>query len=308
MFSMEIFSELKESKNLSLALGFFDGIHEGHQVVIKNAINIAKTMGTKSGILMFKEHPLSFISHKKINNILNLEDKLRYLEKTGVDEVYLLDFPKFENLSAEEYIKNIIFRYFSPVAITTGFNHNFGKNKSGNPSLLRELQKEYGYKYYEIPPITCNQSVISSSIVKKSIEEGNVYFAQSLLGYRFFIRSKVIEGQHIASTLGFPSANFIYPENIVKIPNGVYYVIVTCRGKKYNGILNHSDCPSLFPTKEPKTEVHLLDFNEDIYGEDIKISFVTKIRNELNFENEEKLSAQLLRDKAFVEIFKYYVN
>ncbi len=305
---MEVFSELKESKKLSLALGFFDGIHEGHQVVIKNAINIAKANGTKSAILMFKEHPLSFISHTKNKNILNLEDKLRYLEKIGVDEVYLFDFPEFENYSAEDYIKNIIFKYFSPVAITTGFNHSFGKNKTGNPQVLRKFQKKYGYKYFEIPPITCNQSVISSSTVKKSIEEGNVNFAQALLGYNFFIRSKVIEGKHIASTLGFPSANIVYPENIVQIPHGVYYVIVTYNGKKYNGILNHSECPSLFPTKEPKTEVHLLDFNEDIYGEEIKISFVAKIRNELNFENKEKLSAQLLRDKAFVEIYKYYVN
>lgn len=305
---MEVFSELKQSKNLSLALGFFDGIHEGHQVVIKNAINIAKANKTKSGILMFKEHPLTFMTGKKVKNILNIEDKLKYLEKIGVDEVYLLDFPAFENMSAEEYLKDIVVGHFSPVAITTGFNHNFGKNKSGTPGLLRALQAKFGYRYFEIPPITCNQSVISSSIVKKSIGEGNVYFAHSLLGYKFFIRSKVIEGAHIASTLGFPSANIVYPENIVKIPNGVYYVIVEYNGRKYNGILNHSDCPSLFPTKEPKTEVHLIDFDENIYGKEIKVSFVTKIRNEINFENKEKLCAQLLRDKAFVEIYKYYVN
>ena len=257
---------------------------------------------------MFKEHPLSFITHKTIKNILNLDDKLKYLEKIGVDEVYLLDFPKFENLSAEDYIKSIIIKYFSPIAITTGFNHSFGKNKSGNPHVLREFQETYGYKYFEIPPITYGQSVISSSIIKKSIEEGNVYFADSLLGYKFFIRAKVIEGQHIASNLGFPSANFVYPENIVQIPNGVYYVIVTYKDKKYNGILNRSDSPSLFPTKEPKTEVHILDFNRNIYGEEIKISFVTKIRNEINFENIDKLKAQLVRDKAFVDIYKYYIS
>ena len=305
---MEVFSELKESKNISVALGFFDGIHEGHQVVIKNAVNIAKSKNTKSAILMFREHPLSFITHKPIKSILNLEDKLKYLEKIGVDEVYLLDFPKLENLGAEDYIKNIIVKYFSPIAITTGFNHSFGKNKSGNPLVLKEFQKTYGYKYFEIPPITYSQSVISSSVIKKSIEEGNVYFANSLLGYKFFLRAKVVEGQHIASSLGFPSANFVYPESIVQIPNGVYYVIVSYKDKKYNGILNRSDSPSLFPTKEPKTEVHLLGFDGNLYGEEIKVSFVTKIRNEIDFENVEKLKAQLIRDKAFVEIYKYYVN
>ena len=305
---MECFNELKKLPNMSLALGFFDGIHEGHQVVIKNAINIAKKQGTKSAILMFKEHPLKFITHKPIKNILNIEDKLSYLQKIGVDEVYLMDFPTFADLDAEEYIKEVLVKYFSPVAITTGFNHSFGKNKSGTPKLLRELQKEYGYKYFEIPPITCSQSVISSSAVKKSIEEGNIYFANALLGYKFFIRSKVIEGAHIASTLGFPSANIEYPENIVEIPYGVYYVIVDYKGEKYNGILNHSKSPSLYPTSKPKTEVHIIDFNKDIYGEEIKISFVAKIRNELNFESKEKLSAQLLRDKAFVEIYKYYIN
>ena len=139
---MEVFNELKKLPNLSLALGFFDGIHEGHQVVIKNAINIAKKQGTKSAILMFKEHPLKFITRQPIKNILNIEDKLSYLQKIGVDEVYLMDFPTFADLDAEEYIKEVLVKYFSPVAITTGFNHSFGKNKSGTPKLLRELQKE----------------------------------------------------------------------------------------------------------------------------------------------------------------------
>ena len=305
---MEVFNELKKSPNLSLALGFFDGIHEGHQVVIKNAINIAKKEGTKSAILMFKEHPMKFITHSQVKNILNIEDKLAYLQKIGIDEVFLMDFPSLENLSAKDYIREVLVKYFSPVAITTGFNHSFGKNKSGSPKLLRELQEEFGYKYFEIPPITCSQSVISSSAVKRAIEDGNVFFAHSLLGYKFFIRSKVVEGAHIASTLGFPSANIEYPENIVEIPYGVYYVIVEYKGEKYNGILNHSKSPSLFPTEKPKTEVHIIDFDKDIYGEEIKVSFVTKIRNELSFESKEKLSAQLLRDKAFVEIYKYYVN
>lgn len=304
---MEVFYELKKSPNVSLALGYFDGIHEGHQVVIKNSVNTAKSRGVKSAVIMFKEPPLSYITQKKIPNILTIDDKLSYLNKIGIDEVYLLDFPKYKDLSAEEYI-NVLMEYFSPTAITTGFNHNFGKNRKGSAELLRALQKKFGYQYFEIPPITSNQSVISSSTIKKAIENGNINFANSLLGYKFFIKSTVIEGEHIASTLGFPSANIVYPENIVKIPPGVYYVIVEYRNNKFNGILNYSLCPSLFPTENEKTEVHLIDFNQNIYGENIKVNFVTKIRNEMVFENKEKLCAQLLRDKAFVEIYKYYVN
>ena len=107
---MEVFNELKTSPHISLALGFFDGIHEGHQVVIKNAINIAKKEGTKSAILMFREHPMKFITGAKTKNILYIEDKLSYLEKIGVDEVYLMDFPSYENLSAEEYIKDVLIK------------------------------------------------------------------------------------------------------------------------------------------------------------------------------------------------------
>lgn len=305
---MEINERLKKSERISLALGYFDGLHEGHQVVIKNAVNIAKSNNTKSAILMFKELPKKQTYNVSDKSILSLPDKLQYLDKIGVDEVYLLDFSDLVDITAEDYIKNILVKYFSPIAITTGFNHTFGKNKTGTPELLRSCQEKFGYKYFEIPPITCNQTVISSSIIKSSIAAGSIDFAKALLGYRFFIKAKVQKGKQLSKNIGYPSANIEYPDNIIEIPNGVFYVLVEYNNKRYNGILNHGHCPTYCYSDKVKTEVHILDFNENIYDKDIKISFVTKIRDEIKFENCNKLKEQLQRDKAFVEIYKYYVN
>ncbi len=305
---MQIFNELTYINNSSLALGFFDGIHLGHRVVLKNAIHIAKKNNTQSCVILFKEHPLNELTDTKIEQILTLDEKLDILEKLGIDNAVILNFREFSHIKAETYLKNILVKYFSPIAITTGFNHNFGYKKEGSSSFLKANESKYNYKYFEVPPFVINDNVVSCSLIRSRIQLGDFVFANKLLGYNFFIQGKVIEGGHIASKLGFPSANIIYNEDKIKIPTGVYYVKVNTGSKEYNGILNYGYGPTVNNNSILKTEVHIIDFNENIYEHKIKISFITKIRNQIKFDNIEKLKYQIQRDIAFAQIYKHFLN
>lgn len=305
---MHIFNELTYINKTSLALGFFDGLHLGHRVVLKNAINIAKRNNTSSCVIVFKEHPLTTLCGQEIPQLLTLNEKLELFENIGIDNVVLLDFKDYSNIKAEDYIKNILVKYFSPIAITTGFNHYFGFNKEGNSEFLYINSSKYGYKYFEVPPFVINENIISCSAIRNKINLGDFVQANEMLGYNFFIKGYVIEGEKLARQLGFPSANIHYDDKKIKVPFGVYFVKVKVREKEYNGILNYGYSPTLDNKEKLKTETHIIDFNENIYGENIKISFVTKIREQIKFENKEKLTAQLIRDKAFVEIYKHFLK
>lgn len=305
---MQIFDELTYINKSSLALGYFDGLHLGHNVVLKNAINIAKENNTQSTVITFKEHPLSILTDNKVGQILTINEKLILLEKIGIDNVFLLDFQKYSHITAQDYLKNILVKYFSPIAITTGFNHHFGLNKEGNSNFLNLHKDSYNFKYFEVPPFVVKDKIVSCSVIRNLIQLGNFPEANELLGYNYFISGIVIKGAQLAGKLGFPSANIIYPFNKIDIPHGVYFVKINIDGKDYNGVLNHGFAPTLDNTSELKTEVHIIDFNENIYGEEIKISFITKIRNQYKFENEEKLKAQIYRDIAFTNIYKHFLT
>lgn len=305
---MHIFNQLTYINKTSLALGFFDGLHLGHRVVLKNAVQIAKKNNTQSCVITFKEHPLNILTNQKVSQILTLNEKLQMLSDIGIDNVVLLNFNDYSHIKAEDYLKNVIVKYFSPIAVSTGFNHYFGFNKEGNTDFLRACSEKYGYKYYEVPPFVIDGNVISCSAIRNKINLGDFVSANEMLGYEFFLGGAVIQGDKIARALGFPSANIYYPDEKIEIPFGVYFVKVQVENKIYNGILNYGFAPTISNEQKLKTEVHIIDFNEDIYGKNIKISFITKIREQMKFQNKQKLIEQLVRDKAFVDIYKHFLK
>ena len=302
---MNVIKNLEQRHKLSLALGFFDGLHEGHKVVVKTAVNFAKENNVESGIIMFTRHPMSFIMRNNVKQIISLDDKISMLGELGVDNVILIDFDEnLASLSASSYLKDIIVAKYSPVAITTGFNHSFGANRQGNSEFLRKFQSEFGYRYFEIPPITCNNVVTSTSSIRNAVMCGNLNLANSLLGYNFFLRARIIHGQKLGRKLDFPTANFIYPENIVEVPTGVYLVDVEILGQNYKGILNYGYRPTVSDEALLLCEVHILDFDQDVYDENIKVSFITKIRNEMKFAALSYLKAQIIKDLDFARNYK----
>lgn len=305
---MQIYKGLKELKRCSLVLGFFDCIHPGHEVVLKNAIRDAKENNTQSAVLTFSAHPAEYLHGKNPELILNNEEKCKIFESEGIDNVIFLDFADIAMYTPEEYIENILIKYFSPVSISTGYNHTFGKYGIGNPDVLRKYSKKFGYKYYEIPQVTVDGETVSCTNIRNKLRSGDIYGANKLSGHKFFISGIVKHGDNIAHSLGFPSANIDYPKEKAKIPYGVYFVTVEVRGRLHTGVLNFEAGKITENPSEEKTEVHILNFNENIYGEEIKIFFGSKMRNRIDFESEEKLKEQLKRDCASALIYKEFEN
>ena len=288
---MQVFYELTENKNLALALGYFDGVHLGHQKVIKSAVGYANKHNTKSAVITFKDHPCCYFYGVCPKYILSRKQREQEIAKLGVDFLYELDFNEtLAGLSAEEYLKNILIKYFSPAAISTGFNHHFGARKSGDAEFLRQHQDRF--KYFEIPPQKINNEIISSTAIRNYLNKGEIAKANEMLGKNFSISGKVIEGQKLGRKLGFRTANLIYPVEIVDIPFGVYEVQTTY-GK---GITNFGIRPTVSSTKKAVLETHILDFDKDIYGKTIKVEFLRMLRKEQKFNSVNELKKQIQSD------------
>lgn len=302
---MEIFYELNTNPDLSICLGFFDGVHQGHKVVIKNAVNLAQQNGLKSAAVTFREHPLCYLQNRTPQYILPLQDRLALIEEQGIDYAYVLDFDdNIADALALDYLKEYIVKYLSPKFITTGFNHYFGVNKQGDAAFLRAYQEEFGYKFYEIPPITYNNTLISSTKIRQMISVGNTENIPELLGEYFYIKGRVITGNRIGRTLSFPTANLKYPKDIIKAARGVYTSLVDIDGVTYKAVANLGRRPTIEGEHSLLLEAHILDFNDNIYDKDIKISFVKKLREEVKFNSLPDLKSQLVKDEQAAK--KYF--
>lgn len=293
---MKVFTELNFNPKLSLALGYFDGVHLGHQSVIKQSVEFAHLNNCKSAIVTFKEHPVCYFRGCQPNYILTHEQRRQKIEALGVDYLYELDFSKFANLTAEDYLENVLVKNFSPLAITTGFNHNFGKNKLGNTEFLEKMSEKLGYKYFLQPAEKLDGKIVSSTAIRKYLSDGNLLQANRMLGSNFPIEGTVIKGQQLGRQIGFRTANLIYPDNIVQIPYGVYLTTVTYNNISYKGITNFGIRPTISKDNIPSLETNILDFDEDIYGENISIEFLDMLRPEQKFSSLDKLITQIKFD------------
>ncbi len=295
---MQVFYKLNKNPNLSICLGFFDGVHQGHKVVLKNTVNLAQQNNIKSAVITFKDHPLCYLQNRTPQYIVSLEDRLRLIEKQCIDYAYVLDFDEtIADAIAYDYLKNILVANFQPKFITTGFNHYFGANKLGDASFLRAYQNDFDYKYFEIPPITFNNTLISSSKIRQMISEGQTENIPNLLGEYFYVKGRVITGNRIGRTLSYPTANLKYPADIIKVSKGVYAALVEVDGKTHKAIANLGKRPTIEGDHSLLLEAHLLDFNDNIYDKDIKVSFVKKLRNEQKFSSLPDLKSQLVKDE-----------
>lgn len=292
---MQILHDLSENPNLSLALGYFDGVHIGHQAVIKNAVNYAKQNGGKSAVITFKDHPCCFFHGVCPKYILTREYREKFIADLGVDYLYELDFEKLAGLSAEEYLENILIKHFSPKSISTGFNHNFGHNKTGDVKFLEQESIKYNYKYFALPPQKYDGEVISSTKIRKLLSDGQIDTANKMLGRNFIIEGTVIKGRQIGRTIGFRTANILYPIELIDIPFGVYSVLVNYASQTYQGIANFGVRPTV-NGQGALLEVHIIDFEKDIYGEVLEVKFIKMLRTERKFDSLDSLKQQISRD------------
>lgn len=288
---MQKFSELNQKQNLAIALGYFDGVHIGHRAVIKSAVDFAKKNNTKSAVITFSDHPYCYFKGVCPKYILTREEREKRIASLGIDYLYELNFEDFALLTAKEYLNNILINHFHPISISTGWNHNFGKNKSGNVNFLEEQAKNYNYKYFKIPPQKINNEIISSTEIRKLLSEGNIEKANLMLGQNFSIEGKIVKGNQIGRTIGFRTANLVYPPELIELPYGVYAVDTTY-GK---GIANFGIRPTINGS-HTSLEAHILNFEKDIYGEIINVNFNKMIRTEKKFPTLDALKKQINLD------------
>lgn len=288
---MQIFNELKKNSGLSLALGYFDGVHLGHRTVIQSAVDFAKKNNTKSAVITFSDHPCCYFWGVCPKYILTRKEREKRIAKLGVDYIYELNFEEISGLTAEEYLRDILVKYFTPLSISTGWNHNFGYKKSGDVEFLTQNSKKYGYEYFSLPPQKVNNTIISSTQIRKLLSCGELEKANSMLGQKFSIEGEIIKGNQIGRTIGFKTANLNYPAELIEIPYGVYSVESTY-GK---GIANFGIRPTINGS-HAVLEVHILNFDKNIYGKKIRIEFNKMIRAEKKFSSLDDLKIQINKD------------
>lgn len=290
---MQILTHINENKNLAIALGYFDGVHLGHQAVIKSAVVSAKKNHTKSAVITFKDHPCCYFYGVCPKYILSRQDRQKQIAQLGIDYLYELDFNKeLCSLSAQQYLETVLIKNFAPISISTGFNHYFGAKKSGNADFLRKLAKKYSYQYFETAPQKIDEKIISSTEIRKLLHNGDILKANEMIGRKFIISGKIIHGQNLGCKIGFKTANIEYPFEIIDVPFGVYEVD-TQYGK---GIANFGTRPTVTDKQKAILETHILNFDEDIYGEILQIKFIKMLRAEQKFNSLDELKKQIALD------------
>lgn len=288
---MEIIKEQDKSPTeTALILGFFDGVHCGHREVISNAVDYAHKYGKKTVLVTFRTSATEYFQHKA-EYIFSREHSYLIVEELGVDYLYECEFSNLVNLPAKQYLKDNLVDKFLPISISTGFNHTFGANREGTPQLLKQCSTVYNYNYFCSPACVINGETVSSTLIKSYLKSGDIERANILLNSPFIINSIVIKGNQLGRKWGFPTANMLYPEGIVRIPYGVYKVKVMNKP----AILNWGIKPTIGGQREG-LEVHIPNFDGDLYGQALQVEFVKKLRDEIKFDNIEMLREQIAKD------------
>lgn len=294
----DIIMDNKESDNY-VALGSFDGLHYGHLSLVRKTVEVAREKNGKSMVFTYKNHPKTIVKPDSVPKlIMDLDTKLEYLEEENVDIVVLRSFTKeFMSMEAENFIK-LLCEDYNVKGIVVGFNFRFGHKNLGNVDVLKNLQKKYGYELYIMDPYTYKGNAISSTRIRNCILEGEVKEATNMLSKPYSIKGKVIHGRHIGRTIGFPTANLEFNDKMVIPGKGVYYTNVKYKDRTFKGITSVGNNPTV-NGKELTIETFILNFDEMIYGEELKVYFIEKIRGEMKFDSVEKLVAQIKKDEDF---------
>lgn len=285
-----------------IALGSFDGLHLGHRALVQKAMEVAKKNKGKSMIYTFKNHPLAIINKEIMPKLLMDNNmKIRVLDYIGVDYLSLINFSReFMEISPEDFISNIVENY-NAKGIIVGFNYRFGYKNLGDITLLKKLSVKYNFKLYVINPIKQNNELISSSRIRNIIsEQGDIKKANSMLYVPFSIEGKVVRGRQIGREIGFPTINLDYNKDYVIPKGGVYSTIVKYKDKFYKGVTNVGYNPTV-ENQKLSIETHILDFNNNIYDETIRVYFTGRIRDEKKFDSLEELACRIQKDKEYVE-------
>lgn len=299
---MEIIHSISNfsSKNASyVTIGTFDGIHIGHQKILKDLISSAKENNRKSVLLTFFPHPRMVLQQNVSIELLNtIEEKSQLLEEMGLDYLIIHPFNKeFSRLTALDFVRDVLVNQLNTSKLIIGYDHHFGKNREGNIDQLREYSHLFDFKVEEIPAQDINDVSVSSTKIRNALRCGRLKTANNYLGYHYMIHGTVVNGKKLGGKIGFPTANIDVAEDYKLIPKtGVYIIHSTIDGQNYKGMMNIGYRPTVDGNHQT-IEAHFFDFDGDLYGKFIKIEFLYFLREEQKFDSVEKLVLQLNKDK-----------
>ena len=285
--------------------GTFDGVHLGHLKILKKVVEDAIAMNAESVLLTFHPHPRTIVNTtSQIHQIQDFDDKIELLEQIGIDHLIVMKFDReLSQLEPLGFVKKIWVDGIKVDRFIIGYDHKFGKNRSGDVDFLTKVSGDLGFEVLQIDALDIKNCIISSTQIRKAIHTGSMQEVTSLLGRPFSLKGTVVRGKGLGKQLGFPTANIMVGNTDLIIPaNGVYAVEVFVLEKKYEGMLNIGTNPTFGENKQT-IEVHIFNFFNEIYNISIKVSFLKKIRDEYKFNNEQELIKQLRKDEETVKNF-----
>ena len=296
---MKTFDTLENIEGIQpccVALGNFDGVHLGHQRLIRETVEKAKKLGIRSGVFTFSSHPKNMLPGQKVKNILYNDEKAEIIESLGVDYLFNIKFTKeIMMMSPTDFIDRLLIGKMNLREAFCGFNYHFGFKALGNPELLRNEGKKKAFNVNEMEPFEIDGKVVSSTLVRELIKKGDMIECTKFLGRNYEIKAEVVVGNKLGRTLGFPTSNLMIDNNMVSPPNGVYVTYCTYNGKKYDSITNVGVKPTI-GVYTKNVETHIFDFDKEIYGKNIIVEFIEKTRDEKKFDSVQALSAQVIQD------------
>ena len=292
-------AEIQDIEKTAVALGNFDGIHKGHQVLIKKAVKTAEEKGVKSAVFTFSNHPRNVIAgNSVVRNIIYEDEKIEILEEMGVDYLFSISFEEIMKLSPQDFVDKVLIERFRIDTAVCGFNFTYGYKAAGTADMLRGMAAGR-FDVAVVDPVKVNGQVVSSTLIREKIMNGDVEAVPELLGRNFTIRGTVIHGNEIGRTIGFPTCNIVIDESMAALPNGVYMTYCYVEGVKYCSITNVGNKPTIGEYGK-NIETNIFNFNEDIYDKKITVEFLKKIRDEQKFDDLEALKKQIHDDSVLV--------
>ncbi|MBB4805559.1 riboflavin kinase/FMN adenylyltransferase [Chryseobacterium defluvii] len=300
------FNDYSSQKPLALSLGMFDGVHLGHKCIIDELIKIGTENNLETAILTFWPHPRFVFNPNEDLKLLNtLDEKTLLMEKYGISNLFLKEFDEeFRNLTGEEFVRQVLIDKLNVKYLIIGYDHSFGKNKSGNFELLQRLSKELDFEVEQMEAINIHENNISSTKIRNALLAGNIKEANEMLGYSYSVSGKVMHGKKIGRTIGYPTAN-IGTDPVKLLPKkGAYVVEVYVKNQQYKGMMSIGTNPTV-NGESLTVEVYILNFNDDIYDEKITVKFRDFLHEEIKFESLEKLIERLDEDKRLTEEFNF---
>jgi len=282
-----------------VTIGTFDGVHLGHQKIIKRLINSAKQTNLKSVILTFFPHPRMVLQKDSNIKLINtIDERTKIIEKLNVDYLLVKKFTnEFSRLSAEDFVKKILIKKLHAKKVIIGYDHRFGRNRNADLEDLKKFGQLYNFEVEEIAVQDIDDVAVSSTKIRKALNDGNIEKANKYLGYSFMLTGTVVKGKGLGKQLGFPTANIGIKEDYKLIPKqGSYVVSTLIKNKVVYGMMNIGINPTVSGDKE-SIEVYFFDFDKDIYNKKIQVNMLHRLRDEVKFESIDALKQQLLKDK-----------